>query len=120
MSIAKKADPELWKKIKTKVTKSKKGGPAGKWSARKAQLAVKMYKDAGGKYIGNRKKNNSLTKWTNQNWRYNNSNRGRYLPDKVWKQLTPAQKAAENRRKSNKSRAEWGPAVKKIYRKNKF
>jgi len=37
---SKKTDPELWEKVKEDVTAGDKGGRAGQWSARKAQMAV--------------------------------------------------------------------------------
>jgi len=70
MSNIRRTKPELWEKIKKKVMKGSKGGKAGQWSARKAQLAVKLYKEAGGGYIGSKKKSNALTKWTEQDWQY--------------------------------------------------
>ena len=45
------------------------GGSAGQWSARKAQLAGKIYKDKGGGYTGEKTKaQKSLSKWTKQEW----------------------------------------------------
>ena len=41
---SKKADPELWEKVKGDVTAGDKGGRPGQWSARKAQMAVQEYK----------------------------------------------------------------------------
>ena len=49
MKSAKKNYPKLWEKVKREVTASEKGGKAGQWSARKAQLAVQLYKKRGGK-----------------------------------------------------------------------
>tara|TARA_Y100000401_G_scaffold115987_1_gene120754 strand:+ start:3192 stop:3437 length:246 start_codon:yes stop_codon:yes gene_type:complete len=54
-----------------------------------------------------KKSQKSLKKWTKQKWGYINpkdkkkpkSKRGRYLPKSVRQSLTPAQKAAENRKK---------------------
>ena len=63
------SNPKLWKTVKNRVMRSSKGGLPGQWSARKAQLSVKMYKDEGGKYKGPRSANNSLHQWTIQNWR---------------------------------------------------
>lgn len=42
--------PALRKRIFNKIMKGSKGGPADKWSARKAQLLAKEYKAAGGGY----------------------------------------------------------------------
>ena len=45
---AKKKNPALWSRIKSAVKSGSKGGRAGQWSARKAQLAVQRYKKSGG------------------------------------------------------------------------
>ena len=45
---AEKTDPALWEEVKEEVTAGSKGGRAGQWSARKAQLAVAEYKKRGG------------------------------------------------------------------------
>ncbi len=46
MSTAKKSNPGLWKRIVASVKSGTKGGNAGQWSARKAQIAVARYKKA--------------------------------------------------------------------------
>jgi hypothetical protein len=89
MSSAKKSNPSLWKSIVARVKSGSKGGDAGEWSARKAQLAVSLYKKAGGGYSG-AKEATSLSKWTKQNWRTKSgkpsSQTGeRYLPEKAIK-----------------------------------
>lgn len=100
MSIAKKKNPRLWDKIKKEVLQSSKGGKKGQWSARKAQLAVKKYKKAGGGYIGEKTTKNSLKKWTDQEWDYvGEPKKSRYLPKKAREALTPQEKAATNRAK---------------------
>lgn len=105
MSTAKKTKPGLWKRIVAAVKAGTKGGRAGQWSARKAQLAVARYKKAGGGYKGAKKSSNKLSKWTKQKWRTSDGkpSRGkkRYLPDAAWKALTPAEKRATNRAKSS-------------------
>ena len=50
MASATKTQPAKWKRIVASVKAGSKGGPAGKWSARKAQLATARYKKAGGGY----------------------------------------------------------------------
>ena len=50
MSTAKKSNPALWKRIVSAVTAGTKGGRAGQWSARKAQMLAKQYKAQGGGY----------------------------------------------------------------------
>jgi hypothetical protein len=42
--------PSLRKRIFERVKAGTKGGKAGQWSARKAQLLAKLYKAAGGGY----------------------------------------------------------------------
>ena len=93
---AKRKDPELWEAVKTMVMMSQ----PGPWSARKAQQAVQEYKRQGGRYVGPKKKDNSLSKWTAEDWGYvDGDSTGRYLPKTVREQLTPAQRRATNRRK---------------------
>ena len=65
MATATKLDKEKWARAKYKA-KRKMGG---KHSARAMQLAVKYYKDAGGRYSGKTSKN-KLSKWTKQDWGY--------------------------------------------------
>lgn len=65
---ARRDDPELWEKTKARVTAGSKGGKAGEWSARKAQLAVAEYKKAGGGYVGRKDDDNSLHQWTEEDW----------------------------------------------------
>ena len=96
-----------WKRIVASVKAGSKGGPAGKWSARKAQLAVQRYKKSGGGYKGKKTGKESLRKWTKQKWRTGGGAKGktskesggRYLPDKAWKALSKGEKAAVNRSK---------------------
>jgi hypothetical protein len=100
-------NPKLWDKLKDKVMKGDKGGKAGQWSARKAQLLVKLYKDAGGGFIGKKSKKNPLVKWTEQNWTTKSGlpslkTGERYLPKKAIDALTPAQynQTSEDKRNS--------------------
>jgi hypothetical protein len=108
-----RSNEKLWKSIVARVKAGSKGGDAGEWSARKAQLATLMYKKAGGKYSGPKTKaQQSLSKWTKEKWRTSDGKPAkrkggttRYLPDAAWKKLTPAQKAATNRAKKAGDRA---------------
>ena len=87
-------NPQLWQRIKTKITnKETAGTKAGQWSARKAQMAVKKYKKEGGGYTTPKDKNNSLSKWSNQNWMTKSGlpssiTHERYLPEKAIKALS--------------------------------
>lgn len=99
----------LRERIKARVMAGSEGGRPGQWSARKAQLVALRYRKAGGGYKkGKRpsKKQRSLKKWGREKWRTSDGKpalRGgkmrRYLPDKVWGRLSPAQRAATNRKK---------------------
>jgi hypothetical protein len=108
MSTAKKSNPAKWKRIVAAVKAGTKGGRAGQWSARKAQIAVARYKKSGGGYKGAKKKSNKLSKWSKQKWRTSDGkpSRGkkRYLPDAAWKALSAAEKRATNRAKARGNR----------------
>jgi len=130
MASAKKTQPAKWKRIVASVKAGSKGGPAGKWSARKAQLATARYKKAGGGYKGAKSSSNKLSKWTKQEWGYvtkgdekkPKKKRGRYLPKKVRKSLTASQKAATNKRKraasvKGKGKAKYSKTVARRVRK---
>ena len=108
MATATKLDPAKWSKAKARA-KAKMGG---KHSARAMQLAVKYYKDMGGRYGGSKSSSNKLSKWSKQKWDYVSkgdkkkpkSKRGRYLPKSVRTSLTDAQKRATNRKKKEASK----------------
>jgi hypothetical protein len=125
MSTAKKSNPALWKRIVASVKSGSKGGNAGQWSARKAQLAVQKYKSAGGGYKGEKSSENGLSKWTKQKWRTSDGSKSegkkRYLPDAAWKALSPAERAATNKAKSegNKSGKQFVSQPKKVAEKVK-
>jgi len=101
--VATKSNPSLWKRIVASVKASSKGGDAGEWSARKAQIAVQQYKKSGGDYKGP-KKETSLSKWTKQDWTTSSGKpsegKRRYLPKAAWSALSSAQKAATNKAKA--------------------
>jgi hypothetical protein len=44
--------PTMRKRLFEKIKRGSKGGAAGKWSARKAQMLAKQYKAKGGGYRG--------------------------------------------------------------------
>jgi len=95
---------KLWEKIKNRVKRSSKGGLSGQWSARKAQLAVLLYKEEGGKYTGRKDPHNSLTKWTKEDWRTKSGKPSletgeRYLPSKAIKHLSSSEYSRTTRRK---------------------
>ena len=106
-AIAEKTDPKLWDKVKTKVTKSDKGGKPGQWSARKAQLATQEYKKEGGHYKGRQAPDNHLEQWQEEDWgtksgRKSGETGERYLPKTAREHLSDA----EYKRTTAKKRAD--------------
>ena len=86
-------DPKLWERIKHEVTEGTKGGKAGQWSARKAQLATSEYKKAGGGYKGEKDPHNSLHEWQEEDWGTKSGKKSgdtgeRYLPKKAREALS--------------------------------
>ena len=100
-------DPALWEHVKADVTAGDKGGHAGEWSARKAQMAVAAYKKAGGGYTGKRDADNSLHQWGEEEWgtksgKPSGKTGERYLP----KDAREALSDEEYRRTTAKKRAD--------------
>ena len=99
----------LWEKTVAQVKAGTKGGDAGQWSARKAQLAGKIYKEKGGGYIGEKTESQkSLTKWTKEEWGTKSgkpSTQGpkatgeRYLPKKAREALSKEEYARTSAKK---------------------
>tara|TARA_X000001382_G_scaffold26221_3_gene16692 strand:- start:2900 stop:3295 length:396 start_codon:yes stop_codon:yes gene_type:complete len=104
-----RTDEAKWKRIVSSVKAGSKGGKAGQWSARKAQLATQRYKKSGGGYSGSKTKaQKSLSKWTKEDWGTKsgkNSTQGskatgeRYLPKKARESLSKKEYAATTRKK---------------------
>lgn len=93
---AERTDPNLWERVKDAVTKGAKGGKAGQWSARKAQLAVAEYKKQGGGYVGEKDEDNSLAEWSLEEWGTKSSRKSedtgeRYLPKSARDELSDAE-----------------------------
>jgi hypothetical protein len=109
MSSAKKDNPGKWDSIVSSVKAGTKGGDPGEWSARKAQLATQKYKASGGGYVGPKKADNSLSKWSEEKWRTSDNKpsegKKRYLPDKAWSGLSATEKAATNKAKAAGNKA---------------
>lgn len=101
--------PELRERIKNRVLAGTKGGKAGQWSARKAQIVAQEYKKAGGGYTGAKtSKQKSLSKWTKEDWGTKSgkpSTQGskatgeRYLPKKAREKLSAAEYAKTSAKK---------------------
>ena len=92
-----RTNESLWRSIVAKVKSMETAGTkAGQWSARKAQLAVQMYKRKGGRYKGPKSRSNSLVRWGAQKWTTKSGKPShitgeRYLPKKAIEKLTPEQ-----------------------------
>ena len=101
--------PELRERIKKRIMAGSRGGKPGQWSARKSQLVALEYEKAGGGYSGSKSsKQQSLSKWTKEDWGTKSgkpSTQGpkatgeRYLPKKAREALTPSEYAATTRAK---------------------
>ena len=101
---SKKTNETLWKRVVARVKSGSKGGDAGEWSARKAQLAVSQYKKAGGGYSGSKSSNNSLSEWTEQEWTTKSGKPSketgeRYLPKEAIENLSSSEYAATTKAK---------------------
>lgn len=101
---ARRTRPALWNEVVREVTAGSKGGRPGEWSARKAQLAVALYKAAGGGYVGAKSPKNSLARWTRERWgtksgRASLATGERYLPAAAIAALSDAEYAATTRAK---------------------
>ncbi len=101
---SKKTNPELWEKVTEDVTAGGKGGRPGQWSARKAQMAVQEYKKEGGGYHGPKSEDNSLVKWTEEDWGTKSGGKStktgeRYLPRDARKALSAAEYAETTAKK---------------------
>jgi len=98
--------PELREHLKEEIKKGSKGGKSGQWSARKSQLLVKEYEKQGGSYKHSGKKTTTqknLTQWTEEDWQtadnkvaIRDDKTVRYLPKKVWQQLSKNEQQATN------------------------
>ncbi len=124
INVSKKKNPLMWKKIVENVKKSSKGGKPGQWSARKAQISVKIYKERGGKYIGKKSNKNSLHKWTVQKWRTKSGKPSlitgeRYLPEKAIKNLSSKEYSFTSllKRKALKKHKQYSKQPKRIVSK---
>src|SRR3954451_12984342 len=109
-------DPELRERLKQEITAGDRGGRPGQWSARKAQLLASDYKKAGGGYTTDKKDESAaaqhLDEWTSEDWQTKDRDArarhgdetARYLPNKAWKDLTPAEREATDKRKRSETR----------------
>ena len=121
--------PELRERIKDRVMAGTKGGKAGQWSARKAQIVAQEYKKAGGGYSGAKtSKQKSLSKWTKEDWGTKSgkpSTQGkkatgeRYLPKKARESLSASEyaKTSAKKREDAKKGKQFSKQPKSIAKK---
>lgn len=101
MPTAKRTNEKLWEQCKVEAVKKMNGT----FSARAMQYAVKLYKDRGGAYIGPKRNDNDLVKWTKEQWGYTGeSHNSRYLPKQARTHLSSGEKAATSRAKNKGTR----------------
>ncbi len=105
-------DPELREQVKAEVTAGDKGGRPGQWSARKAQLVARLYKERGGGYTGDKEHEGEaaqhLDRWTQEEWQTadgsararDGDTTHRYLPKEAWDRLSDEEKAATEQAKT--------------------
>ena len=101
---AERTDPDLWERVKEKVTQESKGGKPGQWSARKAQLAVSEYEREGGGYKGEKTADNHLVRWEREEWGTKSGRKSadtgeRYLPKRAREALTDEEYARTTAKK---------------------
>jgi hypothetical protein len=125
-----KTNQKLWEKIVKKIKNGSKGGLPKQWSARKAQLAVKKYKESGGSYKGKKTKKNSLVKWTRQKWKTKsgkpsvvgpNATGERYLPERAIRRMSKKdyRRTTVSKRRSIKKGKQYSKQPKDISKKSK-
>ena len=100
-----RTNEKMWKSVVSSVKAGSKGGKPGQWSARKAQLAGKVYKDRGGGYSGPKTEaQESLSKWNRESWgtksgKPSGKTGERYLPKTARESLTTSEYAATTKAK---------------------
>jgi hypothetical protein len=119
-----RTDPGLWERVKSSVrNRAVQGTSKGEWSARKAQLAVQLYKSSGGGYRGKKSRSNSLVKWGKQKWRTKSGRPSsltgeRYLPSKAIAHLSSREYSRTSAAK-RASRKQFSRQPKDIARKTR-
>ena len=123
--------PKLRERLKNKIMAGSKGGKAGQWSARKAQMLAQQYKAAGGGYRGGKgKKQKSLSKWTKEEWGTKSGKPSvqgkkatgeRYLPKRTRQKLSAAEYLATSakKRRDMKKGKQFSKQPKKIAKKTR-
>lgn len=103
-------EPDLRERLKDQIKAGDRGGRPGQWSARKSQLLVREYEQAGGGYRDEDTRTASqrhLEQWGEQDWHADDGSAQarsedgteRYLPDVAWQLLAPSEQRATRRAK---------------------
>ena len=131
MATSPYTNPALRNRIKSRITAGTKGGAAGQWSARKAQMVTQAYKAAGGGYTGTKTAaQSSLKKWGKEDWGTKSGKPStvgpkatgeRYLPKKARDSLSSKEYAATTKakREGTKAGKQFVKQPKKIAEKTK-
>lgn len=123
-----RTNEKLYQRIKNEIMhENVYGTRAGQWSARKSQYLVRKYKEEGGGYKGEKDKNSSLTKWSNQQWmtksgKPSSETGERYLPKKAIESLSNAEynKTSKLKREAMKEGKQYSKQPEKIAEKTKM
>jgi hypothetical protein len=118
-----RTNEKLWEEAKKEAIEKM----GGKWSARAAQLAGKIYLQKGGRYTGKKTDaQRSLSEWSSQNWRTKSGlpssiTGERYLPEKVIASLSDKDYKITSKAKKEgmKKGIQFVPQPKKIIEKIK-
>ena len=123
-TTAEHTNPKLWEKVKEKVTKGSKGGKPGQWSARKAQMATAEYEREGGGFKGEKRKDNSLQQWQEEDWGTKSGKKSadtgeRYLPKEARESLSDEdyKKTSDKKRRDTKKGKQHSAQPEKIAKK---
>lgn len=103
-------DKALWERMKKKVLEDDVGGKSGQWSAIKAMIASKKYKEAGGGYMGKKDFSKGLLKWMGEDWRTKSGKPSletgeRFLPAKAIEALSEKEYERTSAKKRNDLKA---------------
>ena len=112
----------MWSHIVSQVKSESTGGTrSGEWSARKAQIAVRRYKERGGRYIGSPSRSNKLRKWSREHWRTKSGKPShitgeRYLPAKAIQSLSRKEynSVTASKRRATREGRQYSPMPRRI------
>ncbi|KAJ4405429.1 hypothetical protein N0V82_010315 [Gnomoniopsis sp. IMI 355080] len=110
-------NPKLREEVKEDIKQSDKGGEPGQWSARKAQMMAKEYKERGGDYNTPKESKDesqkNLDNWGKEDWqtkdgsgqaKQEDGSRKRYLPKKAWDHMSEKEKKETDDKKQEEGK----------------